>query len=139
MPAKNSSRRSTKKRPRKEEPKPPIVGSEIIGHLGEQIDQRWPNLRRQVGSLLRVSREKLDDLYSSVARTISEQKEDFQDRLAEKKALSRAATRGTKESEVTVSPSQESRGKAVKDGAVKGSSVRPRSKKPPRSKPKSDS
>jgi hypothetical protein len=139
MPSKNASRRAAKKRPRKEELKSPIVGSEIIGRVGRQINQRWPNLGGQLSSLMRVGREKLDDLYSSVARTISEHKEAFQDRLAEKKAETRAATREAKEPGARMPPSPRSKGKTAKRGTVKGPSVRPRSKRLPRSKPKSDS
>jgi hypothetical protein len=115
-----------------------VAGSEIMARIGRQIDDRWPNLRRQLASWLRVGREKFDDLYSSAAQTISEHQEAFQDRLAEKKALTRAANRGTKAPETPApsNPTPASKGKSVKKGTVKGSSARQRSKRPPRSAPK---
>jgi Sec-independent protein translocase protein TatA len=61
------------------------------------MNGRWPNLGRQLASVLRVSREKIDDLYSSAAQAISEHKEAFEDRLAEKKEQAREATRNAKQ------------------------------------------
>src|ERR1700719_1194102 len=104
MPSKNSSRRPAKKRVGTGKATPPVAGSEIVARIGRQIDDRWPNLRRQLASWLRVGREKFDDLYSSAAQTISEHQEAFQDRLAEKKALTRAANRDAKAPE-TPAPS----------------------------------
>jgi hypothetical protein len=138
MPPKNSSRRPAKKRAGTGKATPPVVGSEIMARIGRQIDDRWPDLRRQLASWLRVGREKFDDLYSSAAQTISEHQEAFQDRLAEKKALTRAADRGTKAPEAPApsNPTPARKGKSVKKGTVKGSSARQRSKRPPRSAPK---
>ncbi len=133
MPPKNSSRRPTKKPVGAEKGKSSVLASEIITSVNRQIDRRWPNLRRQLGGLLRVGREKLDDLYSSAAQTISEHKEAFQDRLAEKKALNRAATRGAKEPEVPIRSTPRRKGKTATKGTAKGSSKRRPSKRPPRS------
>jgi hypothetical protein len=136
MPPKNSSRRPAKKPVGTEKGKSSVVASEIIASVNRQIDRRWPNLRRQLGGLLRVGREKLDDLYSSAAQTISEHTEAFQDRLAEKKALNRAATRGAKETKVPIRPTPRKKGKTATKGTTKGTSGRQRSKKPSRSAPK---
>ena len=137
MPPKNSSRRPAKKRAGTGKATPPVVGSEIMARIGRLIDDRWPDLRRQLASWLRVGREKFDDLYSSAALTISEHQEAFQDRLAEKKALTRAANRDTKAPEAPApsNPTPARKGKSIKKGTVKGSSARQRSKRPPRSAP----
>jgi hypothetical protein len=138
MPPKNSSRPPAKKRIGTGKTKLPVAASEIVARLGRQIDDRWPDLRRQLSSLVRVGREKVEDLYSSAAQTISEHKEAFQDRLAEKKALTRAANRDAKAPEAPApsNPTPVRKGKSVKKGTVKGSSARQRSKRPPRSAPK---
>ena len=67
--------------------------SEIVAKIGRQINDRWPNLGRQLASLFRASHEKIDDLYSSVAQAVSEQKEAFDDRRAARKAQDRAEIR----------------------------------------------
>jgi hypothetical protein len=82
-----------KKSVRKKRRNPPVFKSEIVARIERQMSDRWPNLGRQLASLLRVSREKIDDLYSSAAQVISEHKEAFEDRLAEKKEQARQATR----------------------------------------------
>jgi hypothetical protein len=67
--------------------------SGIVPKIGRQINDRWPNLGRQLASLLRVSREKIDDLYSYAAQAVSEQKEAFDDRRAARKAQNRVGIR----------------------------------------------
>jgi hypothetical protein len=76
---------------RKKRRHPPVFKSEIVARIERQMNDRWPNLGRQLASLLRISREKIDDLYSSAAQVISEHKEAFEDRLAEKKEQARRA------------------------------------------------
>jgi hypothetical protein len=73
--------------------KPSAFTSEIVAKIGRQINDRWPNLGGQLVSLLRASREKIDDLYSSAAQAMSEQKEAFDDRRAARKAQERIETR----------------------------------------------
>jgi hypothetical protein len=82
-----------KKSVRKKRRNPPVFKSEIVARIERQMNDRWPNLGPQLASLLRVSREKIDDLYSSAAQVISEHKEAFEDRLAEKKEQARQAAR----------------------------------------------
>jgi hypothetical protein len=73
----------------------PILKSEVVASIGRQINKRWPNLGRQLASLIRVSREKVDDLYTSAARAISEHKESFEDRRAERRTQARLGTKAT--------------------------------------------
>jgi Sec-independent protein translocase protein TatA len=80
-----------KKSVRKKRRNPPVFKPEIVARIERQMNDRWPNLGPQLASLLRVSREKIDDLYSSAAQVISEHKEAFEDRLAEKKEQAQAA------------------------------------------------
>jgi hypothetical protein len=87
------SRRANKKRVAKKTVKASALTSEIVARIGRQINDRWPNLGRQLGSLLRVSREKIEDLYSSAAQAMSEHKEAFDDRRAARKAQERVETR----------------------------------------------
>src|ERR1700759_3901493 len=69
----------------------PAPVSELVTGLRHQMDSRWPNLGRRLAAVIRVSREKLDDIYCSAAQFVSEHKEAFDDRLAEKKAHARTA------------------------------------------------
>jgi Sec-independent protein translocase protein TatA len=86
---------------RKKRRNPPVLKSEIVTRIGRQINDRWPNLGQQLASLLRGSREKIDDLYSSAAQAISEHKEAFEDRLAEKKEQARHAARNAQQKKTT--------------------------------------
>jgi len=87
------SRSAKKRRVAKKTGKAPAFRSEIVDRIGRQINDRWPNLGRQLASLLRVSREKIDDLYSSAAQVLSEHKEAFDDGRAARKAQGRVEVR----------------------------------------------
>jgi hypothetical protein len=87
------ARSASKKRVARKTAKSSALTSEIVAKIGRQINGRWPNLGGQLASLLRVSREKIDDLYSSVAQAVSEQKEAFDDRRAARKAQGRVEIR----------------------------------------------
>jgi hypothetical protein len=87
------ARSANKKRVARKAAKAPALTSEIVAKIGRQINGRWPNLARQLASLFRVGREKIDDLYSSAAQAVSEQKEAFDDRRAARKAGQRVAIR----------------------------------------------
>jgi hypothetical protein len=80
-----------KKRGRKKKSDSPVLFSEIVSGLRDHVDRRWPNLGRRLASVIRVSREKLDDVYCSAAQFVTEHKEAFDDRLAEKKENARRA------------------------------------------------
>jgi Sec-independent protein translocase protein TatA len=94
-----------------------------VAGIGRQINDRWPNLGRQLASLIGVSREKIDDIYSSAAQAISEQKEAFEDRLAEKKAQARDATRKPQQRDTLARPLRRMPRSIVKDGTLKSSMV----------------
>jgi coenzyme F420-reducing hydrogenase alpha subunit len=88
-------RSANKKAIAKKAVKASALASEIVTRIGRQINNRWPNLGGQLTSLLRVSREKIDDLYSSAAQAMSEQKEAFDDRRAARKAQAQIEIRTT--------------------------------------------
>ena len=114
-------RSAKKKRVAKQTGKAPVVRLEMVARIGRQINDRWPNLGRQLATLLRVSREKIDDLYSSAAQAMSEQKEAFDDRRAARKAQERVAIR-------TVPPAVSARS-APKARTAKGSVTPPSPKR----------
>jgi hypothetical protein len=101
-----------------------LFKSEVVARIGRRINQRWPNLGRQFAALLRVSREKVDDLYTSAARAISEHKESFDDRRAERRAQARVGT-GAPQKAASARPT----GRAVRDRTVGRSGVPDRSKR----------
>jgi hypothetical protein len=110
-----------KKSVRKKRSDPPVFKSETVARIERQINDRWPNLGRRLASLIRVSREKIDDLYSSAAQAISEHKEAFEDRLAEKKAQAREASRRAQQRPTPARPVRRAPGGVVKNGTVKSS------------------
>jgi hypothetical protein len=109
-------RRTKKRGVGKKKGDSPIFKSEVVTRIGRQINKRWPNLGRQLASLIRVSREKVDDLYTSAARAISERKESFEDRRAERRTQARVGTKATP----PVTSAHPVR-RAVRDGTVKKS------------------
>jgi hypothetical protein len=125
-----------KKRARKRKTDSPIFDSKIVARFGRQIDDRWPNLGRRLASLVKTSREKLDDFYSSIAQVISEHQEAFEDRLAERKAQARAATRARQQPGTSARPVRRGARGSVKGKTVKKSTGRLPSKKPARSSEK---
>jgi hypothetical protein len=133
MSSKVLTRRSKKKR---EPQKKTGSGSEIALRLQRGIDGRWPNLRGRLSSWMRVSREKLDDLYCSAAQAIHEHKEAFEDRLAERKAHSHAATGESQQQSAPESALRRGTREATKDELIKRSVVPVSSKKSKRSSTK---
>jgi hypothetical protein len=111
-------RRAKKKSGGKKRRGPLIFKSEVVARIGRRINDRWPNLGGQLASLIRVSREKVDDLYTSAARAISEHKESFDDRRAERKAQARVGA-----SSMPQAASARPVRRAVRDGTVKSSVV----------------
>ncbi len=127
------TRRSKRKR---ESQKKTGSGSEIVVRLQREIDDRWPNLRGRLSSWMRVSREKLDDLYCSAAQAIHEHKEAFEDRLAERKAHSRAATPERQEQSARESAMRRGTRATTEDELIKSSVAPVSSKKSKRSSTK---
>jgi hypothetical protein len=131
---KDPSRRPKKKKSEDQKDSgAPVSVSELMADLRRQMDSRWPNLGRRLGAIVRVSREKLDNIYCSAAQFVTEHKEAFDDRRAEKKAHDRSAGPTTPQSEAPVHPVSASHHPAKKRTVT--SSVRPPSvkkrKKPP--------
>jgi hypothetical protein len=131
MTSNDPRRRPTKKRGRKKKSGSPILFSEIVSGLRHQMDRRWPNLGRRLASVIRVSREKLDDVYCSAAQFVTEHKEAFDDRLAEKKAHARTAEPAERQRGASVHPIRRARRDTEKKGAATRS-LRPSPVKKPK-------
>jgi hypothetical protein len=132
--SRKSQRRGKKRSVGKKKGDSPIFKLELVAKIGRQINSRWPHLGRQLASLIRVSREKVDDLYTSAARTISEHKESFDDRRAERRAQARAESRATQQATTRARPAR----RAARAGTAKNSADPLPSKRTPPS-PKSRS
>jgi hypothetical protein len=134
MISKDPSRHSKKKKSvHQKKSGAPVSVSELVTGLRHQMDSRWPNLGRRLASVIRVSREKLDDIYCSAAQFVNEHKEAFDDRHAEKKEHDRTAGPTTPR---PGAPVRASRNPAIK-GTVRRS-ARPSSVKKPK-KPQQNS
>src|SRR5580704_2391388 len=83
--------------------------SELVAGLRDQMNSRWPNLGPRLASVIRVSRAKLDDIYCSAAQFVTEHKEAFDDRRAEKKARDRMTGSTTPQPGALVHPVRASR------------------------------
>jgi hypothetical protein len=137
MTSKDSSRHPKKKKSvRQKKSGAPAAVSVLVTGLRHQMDSRWPNLGRRLALVIRVSREKVDDIYCSAAQFVTEHKEAFDDRRAEKKAHDRTAGSTTPQPGAVVHPVRASGNPAIK-GTVTGS-VRPSSVKKPK-KPQQNS
>jgi hypothetical protein len=128
MTSKDPSRHPKKKKSaRQKKSGAPAAVSVLVRGLRHQMDSRWPNLGRRLASVIRVSREKLDDIYCSAAQFVTEHKEAFDDRRAEEKAHERAAGATTPQPGAVVDPVRASGNPAIKGTATR--SVRPPSVK----------
>lgn len=63
----------------------PLLDTKIAGDFLRSVTKRLPELRQQLGPILSKGREKLGDVYSSVAQVLAAKKEAFEDHLAEKR------------------------------------------------------
>jgi hypothetical protein len=88
----DQSRPSPKTRTRKQTAASSAADSQTRAPLRDQAGDPWLNLGRRLASLIRVSRERLDDIYCSAAQFMTERKEAFEDRLSERKTQARAVT-----------------------------------------------
>jgi hypothetical protein len=129
-------RRQPRKRARKKRANPTKLGA-IVTRFRRHIDDRWPNLGQHLASFMKVSREKLDDIYSSAAQVVTERKEAFEDRLAEKKAQARAATRAGQQKSTPARPVRRRVRDTVKDRTVQDAGKRSVSRLPSRKPPRS--
>jgi hypothetical protein len=131
MTSKDPSRHPKKKKSvQKKKAGTPAPVSGLVTALRHQMDSRWPNLGRRLAAVIRVSREKLDDLYCSAAQFVTEHKEAFDDRRAEEKEQERAAGSITPQPEAVVHPVRASGNPAKKETVTR--SVRPPSVKKPK-------
>jgi Sec-independent protein translocase protein TatA len=121
MASKYQRSRRQKKGVRRKKAGTPLSGLEILRQLGHQIDDRWPNLGPRIASIVRASREKLDDIYSSAGRAIAEHKEAFEDRLAERKAAAEASIQKSAQQDSAARPSRGHGRETVSDTRVEGS------------------
>jgi hypothetical protein len=85
-----------KKRTRSKKDQPPVLKFEIIHENSNQEAGLWSKLRRNLGPLVAAARNALGEIYSSVAQVALEQKEEFEDRHAERKARQRIASRAAR-------------------------------------------
>ena len=120
MASKYQRSRRQKKAVQRKKASTPFNGLEILRGLRHRIDDRWPNLGPRIASLLQVSRAKLDDIYSSAARAITEHKEAFEDRLAERKTAE-AAIQKSAQQDSPPRPRRRRGRKTVSNTRVKGS------------------
>jgi hypothetical protein len=134
MVSNNPRRRRQKKRVDS-----PIFDSGIAACLRRQTAGHWLNLSGYLAPLIRVSREKIDDVYSLAAQAITEHKEAFEDRLAERKAQAQAATRATQQQSGRIRPLRPVVRDDVKDATIKSPPVRLAPKKLTRSAAKRSS
>ena len=84
----------------------PLLNTKVAGDFVQSVRGRLPELRERFGPFLRKTREKIDDVYSAAAQVLAEQKEAFEDRLAEKKNHARP-TRPRKRRPAPVHPTEE--------------------------------
>jgi hypothetical protein len=129
MVSNSPKRRRQKKSPRKKRVKGPVFASGIVASLQRQTADHWPNLGGYLARFIRVSREKIDDLYSLAAQAVTEHKEAFEDRLAERKARARAA----QQQSGCVRPIRPGVRDDVEEAAIKSPAIRRAPKKPTRS------
>ena len=130
MISKDPSRPKKKKSVHQKKSGAPGSVSELVTGLRHQMDSRWPNLGPRLASVIRVSREKLDDIYCSAAQFVTEHKEAFDDRRAEEKAHERAAGSTTPPPGAVLHPVRASGNPAIKGTVTR--SVRPPSVKKPK-------
>lgn len=65
--------------------------AETFTNLARPVTERWPEVREKIAPVAQVVGEKLGDIYASVAQVVTEQKEAFDDRLAERRARKQGA------------------------------------------------
>jgi hypothetical protein len=80
-----------KARAKKAEPSAPKF--EIVEELPNPVAESWASFRQLLDPLLEASRNVLGDVYSSIAQAVLEQKEELEDRRAERKAEQRRVSR----------------------------------------------
>ena len=76
-----------------EKPEPSTPQFEIVEEEPNPLTESWSTFRQLLNPLLEASRSMVEYVYSSIAQTVLEQKEEMEDRRAERKAERRRAAR----------------------------------------------
>lgn len=84
--------KARKKRARSKEAEELLWTSETFAGLIRPLKEKWPGVREQIAPVVSAAGEKLGDLYASAAQFVTEKKEAFEDRLAQRKAETPEAT-----------------------------------------------
>jgi hypothetical protein len=77
---------------------------EIVDEEPNSVAQSWSSFRQLLDPLLETSRNVLGDVYSSLAQVVLEQKEELEDRRAERKAAQRRVARKLRPKRASSSP-----------------------------------
>ncbi len=64
--------------------------AEDVKKLTQSVVEQWPKVRDAAVPFLKTAGEKLGNLYASAAQVVTEQKEAFDDRVAERRARKQA-------------------------------------------------
>lgn len=73
---------------------------------GFAVGSNWPEIRKKVAPFLDTGSQKFGDLYAYLAQLMSEQREDFDDRRAEKKSRKEYNKKDTSQTEFVASIAQ---------------------------------
>ena len=73
---------------------------------GFAVGSNWPEIRKKVAPFLDAGSQKFGDLYAYLTQLMSEQKENFDDRMAEKKSKKESSKKNTSQTEFVASIAQ---------------------------------
>jgi len=73
---------------------------------GFAVGSNWPEIRKKVAPFLDAGSQKFGDLYAYLTQLMSEQKENFDDRMAEKKSKKESSKKNTPQTEFVASIAQ---------------------------------
>ena len=73
---------------------------------GFAVGSNWPEIRKKAAPFLDAGSQKFGDLYAYLTQLMSEQKENFDDRMAEKKFKKESSKKNTSQTEFVASIAQ---------------------------------
>jgi Na+-transporting methylmalonyl-CoA/oxaloacetate decarboxylase gamma subunit len=73
---------------------------------GFAVGSNWPEIKKKVEPFLNAGSQKFGDLYAYLMQLMSEQKENFDDRMAEKKSKKESSKKNTSQTEFVASIAQ---------------------------------
>ena len=73
---------------------------------GFAVGSNWPEIRKKAAPFLDAGSQKFGDLYAYLTQLMSEQKENFDDRMAEKKSKKESSKKNTSQTEFVASIAQ---------------------------------